>query len=221
MEPTESAPDEPALLEDAPLDLPEATETATFGMGCFWGPDARFGALCGVDRTRVGYAGGTEPDPTYFALGDHTEVVRVAYDPELLSYEDLLETFWTNHDWHSSAPKRQYRSVVLAHDDDQYEIARRERAALAERTGRSPATAVERLSAFYSAEPSHQKYELRSRPTVGDGLEALYGDAFVDSTIVARLNGFAAGHGDRSQRETLLAGLDLPAPLLAELRRTL
>ncbi len=221
MDPTESALDEPALLEDAPLELPSGIETATFGVGCFWGPDARFGALEGVARTRVGYAGGTESDPTYFALGDHTEVVQVVYDPELLSYEELLETFWTNHDWHSSAPKRQYRSVVLAHDDDQYEIARRERAAIAERTGRSPATDIERLSEFYSAEPSHQKYELRSRPTVGDELETLYGDSFVDSTVVARLNGFVAGHGDRSQREALLAGLDLPAPLLAELRRTL
>ncbi|MDG5819474.1 peptide-methionine (S)-S-oxide reductase [Natronococcus sp. A-GB7] len=221
MEPTESTADEPALLEDGPIDLPNGTERATFGMGCFWGPDARFSALEGVARTRVGYAGGTEPDPTYFALGDHTEVVRVVYDPELLSYEELLETFWANHDWHSSAPKRQYRSVVLAHDDDQYETASRERAAIADRTGRSPATDIERLSEFYSAEPSHQKYELRSRPTVGDELETLYGDSFVDSTIVARLNGFVAGHGDRSQRETLLAGLDLPAPLLAELRRTL
>ncbi|WP_394741072.1 peptide-methionine (S)-S-oxide reductase [Natronococcus roseus] len=221
MEPTESATDEPALLEDGPIELPNGTARSTLGMGCFWGPDARFGALEGVARTRVGYAGGTEPDPTYFALGDHTEVVRVVYDPELLSYEELLEAFWANHDWHSSAPKRQYRSVVLAHDDDQYETASRERAAIADRTGRSPATDIERLSSFYSAEPSHQKYELRSRPTVGDELETLYGDSFVDSTIVARLNGFVAGYGDRSHRETLLAGLDLPAPLLAELRRTL
>ena len=53
---------------------PSETETATFGLGCFWGPDARFGALKGVVRTRVGYAGGTETDPSYHALGDHTEV---------------------------------------------------------------------------------------------------------------------------------------------------
>ncbi|ELY50562.1 peptide-methionine (S)-S-oxide reductase [Natronococcus jeotgali] len=219
MEPTESTADEPALLEDAPLDLPNGTETATFGAGCFWGPDARFGALEGVARTRVGYAGGADPDPTYFALGDHTEVVRVAYDPEIVSYEELLETFRASHDWHTDAPKRQYRSVVLAHDDDQYERARRERDAIAERTGRSPATDVELLEAFHAAEPFHQKYELRSRPIVGDELETLYGEAFVDSTVVARLNGFAAGHVDRSRYDALLAALDLPTPILAELRR--
>ncbi|MFC4436484.1 MULTISPECIES: peptide-methionine (S)-S-oxide reductase MsrA [Natrialbaceae] len=212
---------EPALLEGAPLEIPDATETATFGMGCFWGPDARFGALYGVARTRVGYAGGTEPDPTYFSLGDHTEVVQVAYDPAELSYEDLLEVFWTNHDWSTSAPKRQYRSVVLAHDDDQYEAACGERAALAERTGRSVTTDVERLEGFTPAEEFHQKYELQSTPVVGDELERLYGDGFVDSTVVARLNGFVAGHGAPAQRDEVLAALDLPMPVLAELRRRL
>src|SRR6056297_2299392 len=66
-----------ALEVDAEALAPTATETATFGMGCFWGPDARFGAMPGVVRTRVGYAGGTTPDPTYHDLGDHTEVVQI------------------------------------------------------------------------------------------------------------------------------------------------
>lgn len=212
---------EPALLEDATFEAPDGTATATFGMGCFWGPDARFGALEGVARTRVGYAGGTEPDPTYFSLGDHTEVVQVAYDPAELSYEDLLEVFWTNHDWSTSAPKRQYRNVVLVHDDEQYEVARRERAALAERTGRSVSTDVDRLEGFTSAEAYHQKYELQSTPVVGDELESLYGDGFVDSTVVARLNGFVAGHGSSTQRDEMLAALGVPTPVLAELRRHL
>ncbi|WP_306055871.1 peptide-methionine (S)-S-oxide reductase [Natronococcus wangiae] len=210
---------EPALLEDAPFDVPDGTATATFGMGCFWGPDARFGALEGVARTRVGYAGGTEPDPTYFSLGDHAEVVQIEYDPAELSYEDLLEVFWTNHDWSTPAHKRQYRGVVLACDDEQYETARRERTALADRAGRSATTDVERLEGFTPAEPYHQKYELRSTPAVGDELETLYGDGFVDSTVVARLNGFVAGYGESTRRDELLAALDLPAPLLDELRR--
>lgn len=212
---------EPALLADAPFEVPNGTATATFGMGCFWGPDARFGALEGVARTRVGYAGGTEADPTYFSLGDHTEVVQIAYDPAELSYDDLLEVFWMNHDWSTSAPKRQYRSVVLAHDDEQYEAAHRGRAALAERAGRSVATDVERLEEFTPAEEYHQKYELQSTPVVGDELESLYGDGFADSTVVARLNGFVAGHGSSAQRDEVLAALDLPTPVLAELRRHL
>jgi peptide-methionine (S)-S-oxide reductase len=218
---TDDGATEPALLEDGPFDPPEGIETATFGMGCFWGPDTRFGALPGVARTRVGYAGGTEPDPTYFSFGDHTEVVRVAYDPAELSYADLLEVYWSNHDWQSPAPKRQYRSVVLAHDDEQYETARRERDALADRTGTSVRTDIERLEEFFDAEPFHQKYELRSVSGVGDELETLYGDAFVDSTVTARLNGFVAGRGEPAQRDDLLASLDLPAPIVSELHRRL
>ena len=219
MERTEPGTADPLLLEDAPVSLPDGSATATFGMGCFWGPDARFGALEGVARTRVGYAGGIDSDPSYFTLGDHTEVVQVDYDPEVLSYEDLLEVFWKNHDWASTAPKRQYRSVVLFHDDDQYETARRERTALEDRTGRSAAVDIERLETFHLAEPAHQKYELRSRPIIGDELEALYGDAFLDSTVVARLNGFVAGHGGLERKEAFLAALDLPPAVLTELGR--
>ena len=73
-----------ALQADAEALAPAETEAATFGMGCFWGRDARFGAIPGVVRTRVGYAGGTEPEPSYYSLGDHTEVVQVEYDPDAL-----------------------------------------------------------------------------------------------------------------------------------------
>ncbi|ADB61202.1 peptide methionine sulfoxide reductase [Haloterrigena turkmenica DSM 5511] len=208
-----------SLERDAGTVPSNETATATFGAGCFWGPDARFGAVEGVVRTRVGYAGGTTPEPSYYALGDHTEVVQLEYDPDELSYDDLLETYWSIHDWASTAPKRQYRSVVLAGDDDQYETAVSRRTALEDRAGRSAATDVERLEEFTRAEEYHQKYELRSTPVVGDELEALYSDAFVDSTVVARLNGFAAGHGDPAQRDELLAALDLPPTVRTELRR--
>ncbi|MFC4541587.1 peptide-methionine (S)-S-oxide reductase MsrA [Halosolutus amylolyticus] len=215
---------DPALAEpigETPSLVPTATATATFGMGCFWGPDARFGAIEGVVRTRVGYAGGTTPDPAYYSLGDHTEVVQVEYDPDVLSYQNLLDVFWANHDWRSTAPKRQYRGVVLAHDDDQREAATRHRAALEERTGQSATTAVETLDEFTRAEDYHQKYELRSTPIAGDELADLYGDAFVDSTVVARLNGFVAGHGDPDQRRGWLSRLDLSPAVVSELRRRL
>ena len=216
-----TATDEPALRSPAESAVPAstATRTATFGMGCFWGPDARFGAMPGVVRTRVGYAGGTTPDPSYHDLGDHTEVVQIEYDPEELSYDDLLDTFWSNHAWASSARKRQYRGVVLAHDDEQFETARERRDELAERTGDAVATDIERLDEFYLAEDYHQKYELRSTPVVGDELAELYGDAFVDSTVTARLNGFVAGHGDDELRASYLDALDLPETVIAELRR--
>jgi len=209
------------LTVDAAAPPPSATETATFGMGCFWGPDARFGAMPGVVRTRVGYAGGTEPDPSYYSLGDHTEVVQIEYDPDAVSYADLLAVFWANHNPMSAPRKRQYRGVVLVHDDKQREVAERTRADLESRTGQSVETAIEALDRFYLAEDYHQKYELRSTPVVADELEDSYGDAFVDSTVATRLNGFVAGHGDRDEREALFADLDLSPAALSEVRRRL
>ncbi|MDT3436656.1 peptide-methionine (S)-S-oxide reductase MsrA [Haloarcula sp. 1CSR25-25] len=209
------------LTVDAEAPPPSATETATFGMGCFWGPDARFGAMAGVVRTRVGYAGGTDPAPSYYSLGDHTEVVQVEYDPHVVSYEELLDVFWANHTPFSAPRKRQYRGVVLAHDDQQRETARRTREELESRTGKSVETAVETLDRFYLAEDYHQKYELRSTPVVADELADSCGDAFVDSTVAARLNGFVAGHGDADEREALFARLDLSPAALSEVRRRL
>lgn len=204
---------------DARAPNPDETETATFGMGCFWGPDARFGAMEGVVRTRVGYAGGTTPDPDYHALGDHTEVVQVEYDPDVLAYDDLLDVFWDNHAWDSEAPKRQYRGVVLAGDEHKRAVAQRSSDALADRTGRSVRTPVELLDRFYLAEDYHQKYELRSTPALGDDLADFLGATLVDSTVAARLNGFAAGHGTAEHRRALLADLDLPPALLDGVRR--
>ena len=210
-----------ALQVDADALPPAETETATFGMGCFWGPDGRFGAIEGVVRTRVGYAGGTEPEPSYYSLGDHTEVVRVEYDPRELTYEDLLEVFWGNHNPFSAPHKRQYRGVVLAHDDRQREAAEASASALSERTGQSVETAIESLDSFTLAEDYHQKYELRSTPVLGDELGDIYGPALVDSTVAARLNGFVAGHGDPDQREAFLADVALTPAALSELERRL
>jgi peptide-methionine (S)-S-oxide reductase len=207
------------LDRDAGVTRPGETGTAVFGMGCFWGPDARFGAMEGVVRTRVGYAGGTSRDPSYYALGDHTEVVRVEYDAAVLDYEDLLDVFWSNHNPTSSSGKRQYRAVVLAVDDTQREAARRTRETVRDRLGTPVTTDVEDLGRFYTAEEYHQKYELRSTPVLGDELVDRYGAGLVESTVAARLNGFVAGHGGPEHRDTLLATLDLRPALLDEIRR--
>lgn len=98
---------------DAQAPASEMTETATFGVGCFWGPDAQFGALDGVVRTRVGYAGGTKIDPTYHSLGDHTEVFQLDFDPDVVSYTDLLDHVFRSHDPRSQTRKTQYQNIVL------------------------------------------------------------------------------------------------------------
>jgi peptide-methionine (S)-S-oxide reductase len=207
------------LAPDAAAPPPSATETATFGLGCFWGPEARFGAMEGVVRTRVGYAGGTTPDPTYYDIGDHTEVVQVEYDPGVTSYADLLDVAWSAHDPRSSPRKRQYRNVILVEGDAQRAAAERRRREVESALGGSVETAIEDLDAFHLAEPSHQKYHLRSTPALGDELVDRYGDDLVESTVAARLNGFVAGHGDPDRRESFLASVELPPQLLAEVRR--
>jgi peptide-methionine (S)-S-oxide reductase len=146
---------------------------ATFGAGCFWGVEAAFRQLEGVTGTRVGYTGGTLENPTYEDVCSHTtghaEVVEVTYDPEQVSYEQLLDVFWHKHDptqlnrqgWDVGD---QYRSVVFAHDDEQREAALSSKAR--EQTNwRAPiVTQIEPAETFYEAEDYHQQYlEKRGR----------------------------------------------------------
>lgn len=105
---------------------------ATFGAGCFWGVQAAFDRIKGVVCTQVGYMGGWTEDPTYEDVctnrTGHAEVVDLRYDPERVSYEQLLEAFWNMHD--PTTPNRQgpdvgmqYRSVVFYHDEEQRRAA--------------------------------------------------------------------------------------------------
>jgi len=110
-----------------------------------------------VLRTRVGYAGGTAPDPTYHRLGDHTETLEVDYDPARVTYEQLLDVFWEEHDPCRPAYSTQYRSAVFYRTDEEREMAEASCARRAERCGRVY-TAIEPLKAFHRAEEYHQKY---------------------------------------------------------------
>jgi peptide-methionine (S)-S-oxide reductase len=146
---------------------------ATFGAGCFWGVEAAFRQIEGVTHTRVGYSGGTLENPSYEDVCSHTtghaEVVEVTYDPERVSYEQLLDVFWRKHDptqlnrqgWDIGD---QYRSVVFFHDAEQEEAALRSKAA--EQAGRAApiVTQIEPAQTFYEAEDYHQQYlEKRGR----------------------------------------------------------
>jgi peptide-methionine (S)-S-oxide reductase len=173
----------------------ETTDTATFGLGCFWGPDAQFGAMDGVVRTRVGYAGGTKLDPSYHSLGDHTEVLQVDFDPTVVTYRDLLEEIFQQHDPQTQPSKTQYQNVVFASTDTRRAAIDAVLSATGE-TIESIETRIEELSQFYPAENYHQKYRLRSASSflsVFD--EAGYADEDIrDSPIAAKLNGYVAGH---------------------------
>ena len=173
----------------------DETVTATFALGCFWGPDAEFGAVDGVVRTRVGYAGGTKEDPTYRHLGDHTETFQVDYDPEEVSYRELLELAFESHNPNRKVRKTQYQNIIFVSDGEQRETLKKY---LAERgiTPDSIGTRIEELPTFHHAEDYHQKHSLRSRNDLMDTFaEAGYDEEELrESPAAAKLNGLASGH---------------------------
>ena len=193
--------------------------TATFALGCFWGGDARFGAVPGVIRTRVGYAGGTKEDPTYYDLGDHTESIQLDYDPEEVTLEELLEIFWDFHNPHSRNYSRQYANILFYHNDRQRKIAEDSKSALAESSEKEIYTEIKELEKFYPAEDYHQKYRLRQSQAFMDELGDIYEDPdnLRDSTAAARLNGFLAGYGTPEQVREVLGRLGLSKRLQEKL----
>jgi len=190
-----------SVIPDAqipPIDAsaPAQTETATFALGCFWAPDSIFGSLDGVIRTRVGYAGGTTESPTYYNLGDHTETIQIDYDPTQISYEQLLEIYWDSHSPTVQPWSRQYMSIIFYHNSEQRELAmetkQREEASLSRRVY----TEIIPFSEFHLAEDYHQKYYLQQVPNLMKELVAIYPNFadFINSTAVARINGYVGGH---------------------------
>ena len=142
---------------------------ATFGAGCFWGIELTFSKIEGVAATAVGYCGGTAPNPTYELVctgqSGHAEVVQVEYDPSRVSYENLLDTFWSIHDpttLNRQGPDigTQYRSAIFYHDADQEAAARASKEKL-DASNRFPGEIVTEIVAapqFYPGEDYHQKY---------------------------------------------------------------
>lgn len=144
---------------------------AVFGMGCFWGVERKFWQVPGVVVTMAGYAGGSTPNPTYREVctgrTGHAEVVRVVFDPERVSYEDLLRVFWENHDPTQGLRQgndvgSQYRSILLVGSAEQRRFAEASLEAYARAlsaAGHSRITTeVADLTAFYYAEDAHQQY---------------------------------------------------------------
>ncbi len=142
-------------------------ETATFGAGCFWGVEAAYRQIQGVKSTRVGYAGGDTENPTYkdvcSGTTNHAEVVEVTFDPARVSYEELLDVFWANHDptqVNRQGPDvgTQYRTVVFFHSSEQEKSALASRDSLKESLDRPIATQVVPAETLWEAEDYHQQY---------------------------------------------------------------
>lgn len=165
-------------------------KTASFGIGCFWS-ETVFGKLDGVKKTRVGYAGGSKKNPTYQDLGDHTETVQIEYDPEEISYDELLEEFWDSHS-QITKKKRQYRSVIFYHTEEQRRKAEESLEDMEERVG-PVETVVEQMKKFYVAEDYHQKYHLRNSERFSE-FEDLSDEELRESEEAVKANAEVAGH---------------------------
>jgi len=161
------------FVSGAPLEppFPAGMETGMFGMGCFWGAERKFWEIKGVYSTAVGYAGGFTPNPTYEevcgGLTGHAEVVRVVFDPAVVSYEDLLRVFWENHDPTQGMRQgndvgTQYRSAICGYGDAQRKAALASRDAyqvvLRKAGFGAITTEIDEAPEFYYAEDYHQQY---------------------------------------------------------------
>lgn len=177
----------------------EKIETATLGMGWFWGPDARFGHYPGVIRTRVGYAGGTKVNPTYREMGDHTEIIEMDFDPTMMDYSEILNLFWAHH--HAQRLNqyrgRQYMSLLLYHNDQQKEKAIQVKQKWENEFHAKIQTEINAYTGMYLAEDKHQKYYLKRFPKAYNTIKGLFSthQELVDSTLVTRLNGFVREFG--------------------------
>lgn len=161
------------FLADLPLKsaVPEGMEVAVFGMGCFWGVERKFWQLDGVWMTMVGYAQGHTPNPTYretcTGLTGQNEVVRVIFDPRVITYDQLLKTFWEGHNptqgnRQGNDVGTQYRSGIYTTSPEQAQAAEASRTLYAERlntAGFGPITTeIQPAGPFYFAEDYHQQY---------------------------------------------------------------
>ncbi|HEY2615348.1 MAG TPA: peptide-methionine (S)-S-oxide reductase MsrA [Chthoniobacterales bacterium] len=148
---------------------PMTTKKATFGAGCFWGVEAAFRNTRGVKNATAGYAGGTKENPTYEDVctdeTGHAEVVEVEFDPSVVSYSELLEVFWANHNpttLNRQGPDvgSQYRSVIFYRSPEQRDAAEKSKTNLEKsgRFSRPVVTQIEPAPKFYPAEEYHQRY---------------------------------------------------------------
>ena len=178
--------------------VPAATRTACFALGCYWEPEGMYGGTAGVVGTRVGFAGGDYPNPTYHKLVDHRETVEVRYDPSVVAYEDLVRVFWHAHNPGWAGVLLRFAAALFYTGEDERRIANElaeERAREDDKVIRTP---VMPLSVFHPADASHQKHYLRGERELVSEFREIYPQpwAFTRSTATARVNAVLAGHGE-------------------------
>ncbi|MCK8058533.1 MULTISPECIES: peptide-methionine (S)-S-oxide reductase [unclassified Fusibacter] len=181
-------------------------KTATFALGCFWGPAAHFAVLDGVLRTRVGYTGGTGTTPSYENLGNHIEVIEIDYDPAFLTYEDLVTLYFTYYDATVRAYSQRVKSVIFYRDDEEQSIANNLKKEFSQSQGKPIFTEIDPLDVFYLAEDRHQLSYLKKETSLYDEVSQIFTtpDKQILSILASKLNGYIAGYGKSKDLTVLL-----------------
>ena len=159
----------------------------------------------------MGYAGGSSDNPTYHNLSDHSETIQIDYDPDKVSYQELLEAFWDSHNPAVQSWSHQYMSIVFYHNEEQRDMAVASKQRGEMKLGREIATEIIPFSEFYVAEGYHQKYYLSQELVLLRELQAIYPaiEDFIFSTAVARVNGYVGGYGTLETLKEELSSLGL------------
>jgi len=171
-------------------------------------------------RTRVGYSGGKQPKADYHDLKDHTETLQIQFDPTVVTYRQLLEIFWSSHDYVTPI-KKQYKSVIFYLDDEQkaeaeatFKLVEEGKLGNPEHKGKPVLTVIEPATQFHVAEVYHQKYQLQCNHEVIKHLRYTSVHDITEDPVAARLNGYLAGYGEQ---ETLLSEIEAwPLPFLVK-----
>ena len=183
-------------------------EKAYFSMGCFWGSEGMLAACPGVMFTRAGFTGGTMPNPTYSAIGDHVETVEVLFDPDRVSYQQLLRHFWAHHNAHAKPVFRQYASAIFTTSTTQQDLAKKTKTEQDRQEPKPLLTAIKPLERFYPADPAQQKYYLSQDADLLARMPR-YGDQRRETRLATKLNALVGHCGDRAELKSSLGELGL------------
>lgn len=161
-------------------------------------------------RTRVGYAGGRTNSPNYSNLGNHTETVQIDYNPEFITYSQLLNIFWNSHQPTKQSHSQQYKNVVFFHNKKQHLQTMESKMELEQKIDQTVKTGIMPLGSFTMAEDYHQKYYLKNHALKKE-IMRIYPrhNDIVDSTAAARLNGYIGRNGSKEQLSREIENLGL------------
>eukprot|EP01080_Neovahlkampfia_damariscottae_P002675 gene2675-3871_t len=182
----------------------------------FWFPECEFGGLQGVIRTKVGYHGGKKKNPTYRSIGDHSETIQIDFDPKIISFEEILNCFWSSHFPYTPDKYRQYMSAIWYHSEVQKKIALK----TSKEQPQTVYTVIEPFKFWTDAEFYHQKYILQGKSDVMKYFKKMSQKDFIESTITMKVNAIIKGHGTLEDLEVTLNNCKQKEEILHALKTT-